>query len=263
MTNPVLEQFEDGILRITMNSPQNRNALSEAMVIALQKSFTDADKNPDVRVIILAAQGLVYCAGHDMKEITQARAMDDQGKSYFEAMFASSSKLMQAIVTNRCPVIADIRGIASAAGCQIVASCDLAIASEESLFTAPGVHIGLFCSTPMVALSRNISRKHAMEMLLCGDMISAQRAEQIGLINQVAALTDMDEAVTAMAKKIAAKSAMTVAMGKKAFYAQIDMDLADAYNHTAAVMVDNLLKDDAREGIDAFFDKRKPQWSDR
>jgi enoyl-CoA hydratase/carnithine racemase len=169
---------------------------------------------------------------------------------------------MQTIVNHRCPVIADVRTIASAAGCQMVASCDLAIASETSLFAVPGVNIGLFCSTPMVALSRNVSRKHAMEMLLCGDMIDARRAEQIGLVNKVVALSRMDEAVDAVAKIIASKSTMTVAMGKAAFNVQAEMDLAKAYSYAASVMVENLMKDDAREGIGAFIEKRPPEWSD-
>ena len=262
MDLPITQRLDQGILRITMNRPDSRNSLSEAMLAALQDSLDAANANQEVRVIILAANGPVYCAGHDMKEITAARQMTDGGRSYFQDIMRASSTLMQTIVKHRCPVIADIRAMASAAGCQIIASCDLAIASEEVQLTAPGVNIGLFCSTPMVALSRNISRKHAMEMLLCGEMISAQRAEQIGLINRVVAPSQMDDAVSGMAKNIASKSAMTVQMGKSAFYAQAEMDLAGAYEYAAGVMVENLMKNDAREGIGAFIEKRTPRWSD-
>jgi enoyl-CoA hydratase/carnithine racemase len=216
-----------------------------------------------VRAIVLAANGPAFCAGHDLKEITAARAGEDNGKAYFEALFATCASLMQLIVRNPKPVIAEVATVATAAGCQLVASCDLAVAADSARFATPGVNIGLFCSTPMVALSRNVASKHAMEMLLTGDMISAQKAQQIGLINQVCSAEELTEQSMAMAAKIAAKSTMTVAVGKRAFYEQAEMPLEDAYNYASKVMVDNMLKHDAEEGIGAFIEKRSPEWQDR
>lgn len=262
MTSPVLWELENGVLHLTMDQPDKRNALSNAMIAALKEAFDNAEKNPEVRVIVLGAIGSVFCAGHDLKEMTAARNDDDQGRKFYQSVMAHCSRLMQTIVTHRCPVIADVRGVATAAGCQLVASCDLAIASVKAKFCTPGVHIGLFCSTPMVALSRNLSRKHAMEMLLTGDMISAKRAEQMGLINAVEDENEMDEAVKTMALKIASKSTMTMQTGKLAFYQQAEMNLADAYDYASQVMVENMLKNDACEGIGAFVEKRSPEWSD-
>lgn len=260
----LLSHLDDhGILRLTLNDAPRRNALSEAMLTRLGAAFADAGSNPDVRVIVLAATGPAYCAGHDLKELTAGRVAPDKGRTFFAHVMALCSNLMQGIVACPKPVIAEVTGIATAAGCQLVASCDLAIAANTAQFSTPGVHIGLFCSTPMVALSRNIANKHAMEMLLTGDMISAARAAEIGLINRVVMPDGISTATTELARKIAAKSGMTLAIGKRAFYEQREMNLADAYDHASAVMVENMLARDAEEGIGAFISKRAPQWQDR
>ena len=252
----------DGILRLTLNDVKKRNALSEAMLAALGTAFKEAGDNPSVRVIILAANGPAFCAGHDLKEMTAGRAAPDGGKAYFTKVMAICSGVMQGIVNCPKPVIAEVTGIATAAGCQLVASCDLAIAAETAQFSTPGVHIGLFCSTPMVALSRNVANKHAMEMLLTGDMISAARASEVGLINRMVSEGTLQDATTEMARKIASKSSMTLATGKRAFYAQREMALTEAYDFASVVMVDNMLAQDAQEGIGAFIEKRAPQWQD-
>jgi enoyl-CoA hydratase/carnithine racemase len=253
----------DGILRLTLNDDRRRNALSEAMLTELGTALAEAGANPAVRVVILAANGPAFCAGHDLKEMTAGRAAPDRGRAYFTKVMSMCSGVMQAIVTCPKPVIAEVTGIATAAGCQLVASCDLAVAADTAQFITPGVHIGLFCSTPMVALSRNVSNKHAMEMLLTGDMTSAARAAQIGLVNRVVAADALRDATMVMARKIASKSSMTLATGKRAFYAQREMPLAQAYDHASGVMVENMLARDAEEGIGAFIEKRAPQWQDR
>lgn len=252
-----------GILRLTLNDGRRRNPLSEAMLTALRSAFDQAGNNPDVRVIILAADGPAFSAGHDLKEMTAGRDHEDRGRAYFSKVMEMCSGVMQAIVNCPKPVIAEVDGIATAAGCQLVASCDLAVASENAQFSTPGVHIGLFCSTPMVALSRNVANKYAMEMLLTGDMISAQRASEIGLINRVTTSSDLQQTTEEVAAKIASKSSMTLAVGKKAFYAQREMSLADAYGYASDVMVQNMLARDAEEGIGAFIEKRKPVWQDK
>lgn len=252
----------DGVLRLTMNDAGRRNALSEAMMGALGAAFAEAGADPAVRVIILAANGPAFCAGHDLKEMTAGRADADRGKAYFTKVMAMCSGVMQAIVNCPKPVIAEVTGIATAAGCQLVASCDLAIAADTSQFSTPGVHIGLFCSTPMVALSRNVSNKHAMEMLLTGDMTPAFRAAEIGLVNRAVALEGLRQTTTEMARKIASKSSMTLATGKRAYYAQREMGLSDAYAYASGVMVENMLARDAEEGITAFIQKRAPEWQD-
>ncbi len=256
------ELSDDGILRLTLNDAKRRNALSEAMLTELGTAFTEAGVNPDVRVIILAANGPAFCAGHDLKEMTAGRAGPDRGRAYFTKVMAQCSGVMQGIVGCPKPVIAEVTGIATAAGCQLVASCDLAIAADTAQFSTPGVHIGLFCSTPMVALSRNVSAKHAMEMLLTGDMTSAARAAEIGLINRAVATDDLQDTTLEMAHKIASKSSMTLSTGKRAFYAQREMSLTAAYDFASTVMVDNMLARDAEEGIGAFVEKRTPQWQD-
>ena len=254
--------MSSGIWCITLNDPNRRNALSEAMLAALGEAFDAASTNPDVRVIILAAAGPVFCAGHDLKEMTAGRQNADRGRAYFTEILHQCSSVMQKIVTCPKPVIAEIDGVATAAGCQLVASCDLAVASEIAQFCTPGVHIGLFCSTPMVALSRNLANKHAMEMLLTGDMVPASRAAEMGLVNQVVPSAELRAASMALAKKIAAKSSLTVATGKRAFYQQKEKDLAAAYNYASEIMVDNMLARDAEEGIAAFIEKRTPDWRD-
>lgn len=254
---------EDGVLRLTLNDAGRRNALSEAMLVELATAFADAGTNPSVRVVVLAANGPAFCAGHDLKEMTAGRANTDHGKAYFTKVMTMCSGVMQAIVNCPKPVIAEVAGVATAAGCQLVASCDLAVASESAQFSTPGVHIGLFCSTPMVALTRNVSKKHAMEMLLTGDMTSAYRAADIGLVNRIVAPEALREATLEIARKVASKSSMTLATGKRAFYVQCEMPLSDAYEYASQVMVENMLAHDAEEGIGAFIEKRTPRWQDQ
>ncbi|SLN09622.1 2,3-dehydroadipyl-CoA hydratase [Roseovarius litorisediminis] len=253
---------DDGILRLTLNDVGRRNALSEAMLAELGEAFVSAGANKAVRVVILAANGPAFCAGHDLKEMTAGREGPDGGKAYFTKVMTLCCGVMQAVVNCPKPVIAEVTGVATAAGCQLVASCDLAIAADTAQFSTPGVHIGLFCSTPMVALSRNVNNKHAMEMLLTGDMTSAERAAEIGLVNHTVAPEALQAATLEMARKIASKSSMTLATGKRAFYAQREMPLAEAYDYAAQVMVENMLARDAEEGIGAFIEKRAPQWQD-
>ena len=252
----------NGILRLTLNDVGRRNALSEAMLAELRAAFEDAGSDPAVRVIVLAANGPAFCAGHDLKEMTAGRSNNDGGKAYFAKVMSMCAGVMQGIVNCPKPAIAEVTGVATAAGCQLVASCDLAIAADTAQFSTPGVHIGLFCSTPMVALSRNVADKHAMEMLLTGDIISAARAAEIGLVNCAVAPEALQETTMEMARKIASKSSMTLATGKRAYYAQREMDLAHAYDYASGVMVDNMLAQDAKEGIGAFIAKRTPQWKD-
>ncbi len=259
----VLASRADGVLALTLNNPKARNALSSAMMAALQGHLDSVVDDPEVRVIVVRASGPAFCAGHDLKELNSAKDMADGGREFLTALMSQCSRLMQSIVFHSRPVIADVRGIATAAGCQLVASCDLAVASEDSRFATPGVNIGLFCSTPMVALSRKVGRKQSMEMLLTGDMIDAAKACEIGLVNKVMPGSQMDEAVDELAGKIASKSLMTLKTGKQAFYRQLDMPLPDAYAYTVDVMIDNMLKEDAREGVSAFLEKRPPVWSDR
>lgn len=256
----------DGVLRLTLNAPRSRNALSEAMMTAMSESLADAASNPAVRVVVVAANGPVFCAGHNLKEMTAARQdpanAADRGRAYFTRVMAQCAALMSSIPANPKPVIAEVAGTATAAGCQLVASCDLAFAAEEAHFATPGVHIGLFCSTPMVALSRKVAAKHAMEMLLTGDPCTALRAAEIGLINAAVPAGELTERVMDTARKIAAKSTATVAFGKPAFYQQAEKTLAEAYEHAAAVMVENMMARDAEEGINAFIEKRHPVWTD-
>jgi enoyl-CoA hydratase/carnithine racemase len=254
---------KNGILRLTMDNVARRNALSEQMLTQLGSAFDNASNNPAVRVVILAANGPVFCAGHDLKEMTAARANPDLGRAYFTRILNMCATVMQGIVTCSKPVIAEVAGVATAAGCQLVASCDLAIAADTASFSTPGVHIGLFCSTPMVALSRNVSSKHAMEMLLTGDMTSAEHASNIGLINKAVSPKNLQAATVEMAQKIASKSSMTLATGKRAFYEQREMPLSQAYAHASEVMVKNMLAQDAKEGIGAFLEKREPNWQDK
>lgn len=257
---PVLrDQPAAGVARLTLNRPKAYNALSTGMMAALQAEL-DALKaaRDDVKAVIIAANGPGFCAGHDLKEV---RA--NPGRPQYEALFRQCSMLMQSVVALPQPVIAQVHGVASAAGCQLVASCDLAVAAETARFATPGVNIGLFCSTPMVALSRNVSRKHAMEMLLTGDLLPAARAAEIGLVNRVVPEARLAEAALALAQQIASKSPLTVKIGKEAFYRQLEMPLAQAYDHASRVMTENMLARDAEEGIDAFIEKRDPQWESR
>src|SRR6516164_4236564 len=261
---PVLLRERDGEIAIlVLNRPAVRNSLSEALLTALTSAFTDIAGDKSIRAVVLAANGTAFCAGHDLKELTARRSDSDGGRGYFRHIMTTCSAMMQQIVNLPQPVIAAVEGVASAAGCQLVATCDLAVASSAAKFATPGVAIGLFCSTPMVALSRNVSPKHAMEMLLTGELITAEHAARIGLINTVTEPgRERDEALK-LAKAIAAKSAVTVKLGKEAFYRQIEMPLHEAYSYTAEVMVENMLARDAEEGIGAFIDKRQPKWEDR
>ncbi len=254
------EHKADGILRLTLNDPGRRNTLSEAMLDQLGAALADAAVDARVRVIILAANGPAFCAGHDLKEMTAGRAHADSGEAYFTDVLKRCSSVMMSILQNPKPVIAEVAATATAAGCQLVASCDLAYAAASARFSTPGVHIGLFCSTPMVALSRNVGAKHAMEMLLTGDMVAADRAAEIGLINAVVDDAELGDHVNAIAQKIASKSPVTLAIGKSAFYAQRELSIADAYDYASRVMVENMLHRDAAEGISAFIEKRDPKW---
>ena len=260
----ILERHDsDGVTTLTLSDAASRNSLSEAMLAALSEAFTAIAADRSVRAVVLAAGGPVFSSGHNLKEMTARRADPDRGRAYFAAILARCSAMMQQIVTLPQPVIAAVQGTATAAGCQLVASCDLAVASAAARFCTPGVHIGLFCSTPMVALSRNVAPKHAMEMLLTGEMISAEDAYRFGLVNRVVPAGEELEAARAMARIIAAKSTLTVRIGKKAFYEQLDMSLADAYRHASAVMTENMLARDAEEGIGALLAKREPHWEDK
>lgn len=256
MTDILLRHDSDGVATLTLNRPDARNALSMGLMQALDKQLAAIDEDRTVRVVIIAANGPAFCAGHDLREVraTPSRAA-------YEALFATCSALMQRIVRLPKPVIAQVHGVATAAGCQLVASADLAVAADTARFATPGVNIGLFCSTPMVALSRAVGRKAAMEMLLTGDMIPADRARELGLINRVVPTIELAAATLALARQIAGKSPLTLAIGKEAFYRQAEMDLAGAYAYASDVMTRNMLARDAEEGIDAFLQKRQPEWT--
>ncbi len=259
----LLREDISGIVLLTLNRPAARNSLSEAMLQALSKALTAIAHDRDVRAVIITANGPAFSAGHDLKELSARRADADRGRTYFKHIIALCSTTMQQIVTLPKPVIAAVQGTATAAGCQLVASCDLAVAARTAKFATPGVNIGLFCSTPMVALSRNVPRKQAMEMLLTGEPIAAEEALRIGLLNHVVDPGGERAAAIDLAKKITAKSALTLKIGKEAFYRQIEMPLAEAYAYASAVMVENMMARDAEEGISAFIDKRPPTWENR
>jgi enoyl-CoA hydratase/carnithine racemase len=251
------DELEHGVVRLTLNRPEQRNALSLEMIRQLMTQFEAMAHDDQVRVVILAGAGPAFCAGHDLKELRADPTVDFHAK-----VFTLVARLMLTITDFQRPVIAEVQGIATAAGAQLVATADLAIAAEDARFATPGVNIGLFCSTPMVALSRAIAPKHAMEMLLTGEMISAKEAERIGLVNRVVPASELTSATMALANKIAAKSIETLKIGKGAFYRQLDMDLKRAYDYAAHVMTENMQALDAAEGIDAFLQKRKPVWQD-
>ena len=258
----VARRDEDGIAILALNRPQARNALSLAMIAAMRATLTEVAADRSVRAVVLTAEGPAFSSGHDLKELTAARASEDRGRAFFDQTMRACAAMMQQIVALPQPVIAAVEATATAAGCQLVATCDLAVASQNARFCTPGVNIGLFCSTPMVALSRNLTRKHAMEMLLLGDLIGADEAHRFGLVNRVTPAGEALGEALALARRIAAKSTLTVKTGKSAFYAQAEMGLADAYDHAARVMVDNMLARDAEEGIGAFLAKRPPEWKD-
>jgi enoyl-CoA hydratase/carnithine racemase len=261
---PILLREKRGSIGVlTLNRPAARNSLSEALIAELQAALGDCADDTSIRAVVIAANGIAFSAGHDLKELIAHRSDADRGRAYFAKLMAACSAMMQSIVHLPKPVVAAAQGIATAAGCQLVASCDLAVASDAATFATPGVDIGLFCSTPMVALSRNVPRKHAMEMLLTGEPISAATAKDIGLVNQVVPAGSELDAAIALAEKVALKSAHTVKIGKAAFYRQAEMGLAEAYKFAAEVMTENMMARDAEEGICAFIEKREPKWQDR
>src|ERR1700716_3118098 len=259
----LLRETLGSIAVLTLNRPQARNSLSEGLIAELHAALRDIHDVGAGGRGVLAANGWAFSAGHDMKELTARRADADRGRAYFAGIMTACSAMMQAIVQLPKPVVAAVQGVATAAGCQLVASCDLAVASEEASFATPGVDIGLFCSTPMVALSRNVPRKQAMEMLLTGEPVDAKTAQSLGLVNRVVAAGTERDAAIALAEKVALKSAYTVKLGKAAFYRQAEMSLADAYRYAAEVMTENMMARDAEEGIGAFIEKREPKWQER
>jgi enoyl-CoA hydratase/carnithine racemase len=252
----LLRRDADGVAWLTLNRPTARNALSLGLMEALDAELAQIETTPTVKVVVIAGAGPAFCAGHDLRELRATPT-----RAFYEATFALCARLMLRVVRLPKPVIARVHGVATAAGCQLVASCDLAVAADTARFATPGVNIGLFCSTPMVALSRAVGRKAAMEMLLTGDLVDAVRAREIGLVNRVVPEAELDAAVSALAGQIAAKSPLTVAIGKEAFYRQAEMALDAAYAYTAEVMTQNMLARDAGEGIDAFLAKRPPVWT--
>jgi len=257
----LLERVDRGaVAHLTLNSDGNLNALSDAMIAAVQAEFDALSVDRSVRVIVLKGAGRAFCAGHDLKEMTRGRADADGGAGYFGDLFARCGAMMQTIPRLPQPVIAQVHGIATAAGCQLVASCDMAVAAEGTKFGVNGVNIGLFCSTPMVALSRNIPRKQAFEMLTTGQFIDAARARALGLVNRVVSIADLEAETEALAGLVAGKLGSAVRIGKQAFYAQIQMPLDAAYAYTGEVMVQNMLNRDTEEGIAAFIEKRDPDW---
>jgi enoyl-CoA hydratase/carnithine racemase len=259
----LLRESIGSIAVLTLNRPHSRNALSGEMLGALQRALADIAASKGTRAVVIAAEGSVFSAGHDLKEVSAHRRDTDGGQGYARQLMVSCSAVMLAMLRLPQPVIAAVEGTATAAGCQLVATCDLAVASTAAKFCTPGVQIGLFCSTPMVALTRNVTRKHAMEMLLTGDTISAEDAWRIGLVNRVVERGTAREQALALARGIAARSKAVVKLGKQAFYRQIEMGVADAYAYASEVMVENMMLHDAAEGISAFVEKRPPHWDDR
>jgi enoyl-CoA hydratase/carnithine racemase len=260
MSDFVRLDVRDTVARITLNDEPTRNSLSEDMMAAVQNALAICDQNKTVKAIVLASTGRVFSSGHNLKQLTTHRADADQGAVYFSQVFASCAALMMAISHHRCAIIAEVDGLASAAGCQLVASCDLAYASPRAGFCTPGVNIGLFCSTPMVAVSRNLSAKHAMEMLLVGDVHDADFAYRAGLINAVIPQNELSNYVNELASKIAGKSQTAISYGKRLFHDQRSLALKEAYEVTGRVMVENMLDGAACEGLDAFINKRHPVW---
>ena len=254
----LLREDSEGITTLTLNRPQQYNALSGEMLTELQTALDDIGHDDSIRVVIIAANGKAFCPGHDLKEMRSS-----EEREFHQALFNQCSKMMLTINQLQQPVIARVNGIATAAGCQLVANCDLAVASEEARFAVSGINVGLFCSTPAVPLSRNMGRKQAMHMLLTGDFISAQTAQQYGLVNEVVPAAELEHATRELAQKIVSRSAHAIKLGKDMFYRQLPMDLSDAYAYAAERMTCNMDSHDAREGIDAFIEKRKPEWKGR
>ncbi len=262
MTEGILLRSDNaGITTLTLNAPGSLNALSDVMLAAISQQFKLLAVDRSIRVIVIRGAGRAFCAGHDLKEMQAARAAADKGAAYFADLFTRCGDVMQAIPTLPQPVIAQVHGIATAAGCQLAASCDMVVAADDARFGVNGVNIGLFCSTPMVALTRKVAASVAFEMLTTGEFITAVRAREVGLVNRVVPMAELDAATQALAGQLASKLTAAVKIGKQAFYAQMDLSLADAYAHTAAVMADNMLWRDTDEGVAAFLEKRKPDWA--
>jgi len=258
----ILERSDTGaIAHLTLNAPERLNALSDEMLAALQAELDALRDDRSIRAVILSGAGKAFCAGHDLKQMTAGRQAEDGGKAYFTDLFNRCARMMMSIQSLPQPVIAQVHGIATAAGCQLVATCDLAIAADSTRFGVNGVNIGLFCSTPMVALSRNIPRKQAFEMLTTGDFIPAHRAAELGLINRAVPETDLRQETWALAEKLTSKLGAAVKIGKQAFYEQIQMPLEQAYAYTGEVMAQNMMHRDTEEGISAFIEKRPPNWT--
>ncbi|SIN90448.1 enoyl-CoA hydratase [Vannielia litorea] len=263
MTEPVLTRVDrENVAELTLNRPGALNALSDELLDALTAEIAALEGDGSVRAVILKGAGKVFCAGHDLKEMQAGRQADDRGRAYFEDLFARCSAVMMGLQRLPQPVIAQVHGIATAAGCQLVASCDMAVAAEGTRFGVNGVNIGLFCSTPMVALSRNVAPKVAFEMLSTGAFIEADRAREVGLVNRVVPEADLEAETRALAATVAAKLTAAVKIGKRAFYDQLPLTTAEAYAHASAVMVENMLWRDTDEGINAFIEKRRPDWQD-
>jgi enoyl-CoA hydratase/carnithine racemase len=258
----LLSRLSGHVLWLTLNRPESRNPLSRSMIAALQKAIEGADSDPEVRVVVIEGSGPVFCAGHDLKEMGNAGGEEKDRDAHQREILNECAELMLAIVHAAKPVIASVSGIATAAGCQLVATCDLAIASEESKFALPGVNIGAFCTTPLVGVGRKLSRKHAMELALTGDFFPAKDAMRFGLVNRVVPAEDLIEATEALAHKIASKSNLAIQTGKKAFYQQIDMPIEEAYAFATEKMIESTKTADAKEGTLAFFENRKPKWQD-
>lgn len=257
----ILERSDtNAVAHLTLNTPEKLNALSDEMLTALQAQFDELKETPSIRAVVIKGAGKAFCAGHDLKQMTAGRQSEDDGKAYFKDLFDRCATMMMSVQKLPQPVIAQVHGIATAAGCQLVASCDMAVAAEGTRFGVNGVNIGLFCSTPMVALSRNVPRKQAFEMLSTGQFIPAEKAEAIGLINKVVPHEELEGATANLAELVAGKLGAAVKIGKQAFYEQIQMPLSDAYAYTGDVMVENMLYRDTEEGIAAFLEKRSPDW---
>jgi enoyl-CoA hydratase/carnithine racemase len=260
-TDALLREDAEGVATLTLNRPGQLNALSEALLARLQAEFDALAVDSSVKAVVVRGAGRAFCAGHDLREMERARALPDRGRAYFTALFAQCARMMTSIRHLPQPVIAEVHALATAAGCQLVASCDMAVAAEGASFGVNGVNIGLFCSTPMVALTRNVPAKQAFEMLTTGAFIDAARAERIGLVNRVVPAAELQEATRALALTVARKLASAVRIGKRAFYEQAEMSLDAAYAHTGRVMAENMLQRDTAEGIAAFLEKRRPSWS--
>ena len=257
---PLLRADQGPVAVLTLNRPEARNCLSEDLLAALHAAIAEIGGSDAIRAIVITGAGSAFSSGHDLKELSSHRSDPDRGKAYFAKIMDACSRMMLSIVRSPKPVIAAVNGIATAAGCQLVATCDLAVASQDARFATPGVNIGLFCSTPMVALSRNLSRKAAMEMLLLGDMVAANEAKELGLVNRVVKPDETVNAAVELGRKIAEKPKATLKIGKEAFYRQLEMPLEEAYTYASAVMVENMLHEEAKEGIGAFLEKRQPRW---